>query len=75
MQHSGIGSFGKWDGVLILYHGLITKMVYCTALILCIVFFSLPAKIDQWQIVESLLGWYQPEPPSWLALCQPHDDE
>ena len=32
MQHSDIGGFGKWDGVLILYHGLITKMVYCTAL-------------------------------------------
>ena len=32
MQHSGIGGFGKWDGVLILYHSLITKMVYCTAL-------------------------------------------
>jgi len=32
MQHSGIGSFGKWDGVLILYHGLITKTVYCAAL-------------------------------------------
>jgi len=25
MQHSGIGGFGKWDGVLILYHSLITK--------------------------------------------------
>jgi len=33
MQHSGIGSFGKWDGVLILYHGLITKTVNCAALI------------------------------------------
>jgi len=33
MQHSGIGGFGKWDGVLILYHGLITKTVYCAALV------------------------------------------
>ena len=31
IQHGGIGSFGKWDGVLILYHGLITAPVYCTA--------------------------------------------
>ena len=33
MQHSGIGGFGKWDGVLILYHGLITKTVYGAALL------------------------------------------
>jgi len=32
MQHSDIGGFGKWDGAVILYHGLITKKVYCTAL-------------------------------------------
>ena len=23
LQHSGIGGFGKWDGLVILYHGLI----------------------------------------------------
>ena len=34
MQHSGIGGFGKWDGVLILYHGLITKTLYCAALLM-----------------------------------------
>ena len=33
MQHSGIGGFGNWGGVLILYHSLITKMVYCAAII------------------------------------------
>ena len=33
MQHSGIGGFAKWDGVLNLYHGLITKTVYCAALV------------------------------------------
>jgi len=32
MQQSSIGSFGKWDGVHILYHSLITKTVYCAAL-------------------------------------------
>ena len=32
MQHSGIDGFGKWNGVLTLYHGLIAKMVYCAAL-------------------------------------------
>ena len=32
MQHSSIGGFGKWNGVLTLYHGLITKTVYCAAL-------------------------------------------
>ena len=30
MQHGG---FGKWDNVLILYHGLITKTIYCAALL------------------------------------------
>ena len=33
IQHSGIGSFGKWDGALILYRDLITAPVYSTALI------------------------------------------
>jgi len=32
IQHSGIGGFGKWDGLLILYHSLIKISVYCTAL-------------------------------------------
>ena len=34
MQHSGIGGFGKLDGLLILYHGLIKISVYCSALVL-----------------------------------------
>ena len=37
MQHSGIGGFGKWDGVF-LYHGLITAPVYCAALVCACVF-------------------------------------
>jgi len=38
MQHSGIGGFGKWVGLLILYRGLIKIPVYCAALIeLCFV--------------------------------------
>jgi len=32
IQHSSIGGFGKWDGLLILYHGLIKILEYCSAL-------------------------------------------
>ena len=32
IQHCGIGGFGKWDGLLILYRGLIKMLVYCSAL-------------------------------------------
>jgi len=35
IQHNGIGGFGgfgEWDGLLILYRGLIKIPVYCTTL-------------------------------------------
>jgi len=33
IQYSSIDSFGKWNGLLILYRGLIKILVYCSALV------------------------------------------
>ena len=33
IQQSGIGGFCKWDGLLILYRGLIKIPVYCSAIL------------------------------------------
>ena len=40
MQHSGIGGFEKWNGVLTLYHGLITCKNGTVAALACVCFMA-----------------------------------